>query len=290
MAKKITALFFFSLDCSNFGVNKLSSMKVFNFIRFIFCCLLLGGFFQVGVAQCDLRTNGKETLRLEMLSEGGTNGAGITWNPERKIYYCAMAGNMSYPIEVFNSQGSSIYNDAAGFDFRGFWYNPKTKSVEGNGYKNFGIWQSNMNSKGFPAGEGITILEITNQPDDNSCGAFEPKKQLVYFLEPGLSIFSITRSGKMSKKKIQLKDCPADEGSINYTTLIYTACKGKEFGILDYEEFKIYFFSKKGKFAGEVSLPDNATPESAFGFSYANEMVFIFDKENRVWTGYKICQ
>ena len=70
--------------------------------------------------------------------------------------------------------------------------------------------------------------------------------------------------------------------------MIYTGCKKKELGVLDYELKKIYFFNLKGKFAGTVSLPQNSTTEDEFGFSFANEMVFIFDKEKRVWTGYAV--
>src|SRR6218665_327241 len=75
-------------------------------------------------------------MNLQIVSEDGTNGLGVTYDEKAQRYYTAYAGNQIYPLEAFNAKGDFIFTTQLGVDARGFWYNSSTKCLEGIGYGN----------------------------------------------------------------------------------------------------------------------------------------------------------
>src|SRR5262245_58419425 len=59
----------------------------------------------------------------------GTRGASIAWHPLQKKYYAAMAGNIAYPLCIFDVKGQRISPDSqsCNMDVRGLWYNAVKK-------------------------------------------------------------------------------------------------------------------------------------------------------------------
>ncbi|MBM3432222.1 MAG: hypothetical protein FJX92_04360 [Bacteroidetes bacterium] len=82
----------------------------------------------------------KEVIQLVIPREGGANAANVAWHPIQKKYYAAMAGNISFSLAVYDNTGKllSPTDQETLFDVRGLWYNPTTKTIQMNGYNDFG--------------------------------------------------------------------------------------------------------------------------------------------------------
>ncbi len=228
----------------------------------------------------------QSVVTLSMDTESGSNGAGVAWNPEKKVYYAVFAGNASFPLVAFSSTGKKLDEFSAGFDVRGFWYNPKTNQIEGNGYGDGGWYSISLDGKGMP-GDANELLSGQHQPEAQAVGVLNPAKQTVIFYNEG-EITTYSRSGKQGKT-VEL-DLDFDEmEDLNYTSPIFTGAKGMEIGLLDVNTNRIFLFNmKSGKLGGSVDLPADAPTNAAFNFSYANGRVWIFDTDEREWLGYKV--
>ncbi len=231
--------------------------------------------------------NPKPGLKLAILQEEGTNGCAIAYNPTQGLYYAVIAGNATFPLEVFNAKGENVYQTTAGSDIRGIWWNPKTKQLEGNGYDDVGIVAFNCDKEGLPTSGNSTVFSGNNhQPLDQSVGTFDPIKKMMLYYENG-SIYQYTRKKGLWVKSTDLK---IDEVSvINNTSMIYTGKKDMEYGLLDYQNKKVLLFSAKtGALTKTIQLPSTASTNASFRFGYANGHVFLFDADERIWTGYKV--
>ncbi|MDG1658501.1 MAG: hypothetical protein P8H56_07965 [Crocinitomicaceae bacterium] len=65
---------------------------------------LMGSF----TTNAQLINNPKASLSLALKSTGGTNASGITYDPNRQLYYTVVAGNSEFPLEVFKSSGKLL--------------------------------------------------------------------------------------------------------------------------------------------------------------------------------------
>jgi hypothetical protein len=232
----------------------------------------------------------KSALKLTIQSEGGSNGAAVVYNPVKQIYYAVFAGNADYPLETFDQSGGLLSTSQAGNDMRGMWWNPKNGKLEGNCYSDGGIVAIDLDDQGYPYFANEVIFDgADHQPTEHSCGVFDPvKKEILYYSEGAVVGYS-RKSGKPSKTYIPLAlSVPLE--NINWSSMIYTGVKDKEIGILDEVSKKVYIFNKSGNQTATVQLPAEAPVNQAFNFSYANGLLFLFDKDSRVWTGYRIFQ
>ncbi len=244
----------------------------------------------------------KQTIILKMPGEtgvNGTNGANIAFHPIQKKYYAAMAGNSEYPISVFDIKGKKLSPDdlAAGFDVRGLWYNTVTKTIQGNGYNDFGWTNFKLDAKGIPTGNTV-FLEGMYQPGEQSVGTFDAKNKVVYFLS-GKKVIEYNSTTGIAGKEYALNiitdSTVADDAEstdlpyrYNHTTVAYTGIAKAEFGLLNTDEKKIEFYDKStGRLTKTISFPENAVCSDAFNFCYANGQFWLFDKDNRLWIGYK---
>ncbi len=258
-------------------------------LLFAFPMLMVLSWFQYQLnAQCNLKSSASSSIRIQMLAESGSNAASIVWNPENKKYYAIMAGNESFPIEVFDSRGNSLFHSLAKTDVRGLWFNPSTNSIEGNAYSEKGWFTYSLTPDGNP-NDLITLREGMNQTGENCSGSFDPQKKIIYFYDGGDEVQGFSRKNGKIKSKITLKGSPVSYEDYNSTTVVFTGCKGKELALLNYEQSEVHLYSIKGKYAGLVSLEtDGLTVEDRFNFSYTNNTIFLFDTYSKVWTGFKI--
>ncbi len=239
-------------------------------------------------AQTELRETARLKTSLTLTMDGGTNGTSVAFNPLEKVYYTVIAGNESFPIEMFDLKGNSVSGTSAGIDVRGMWWNPKTKSLEANGYSELGYFRMDVNSENALLGTATELVSGMNQPSEQSVGAFDPTKQQVLFYNEGIVSNYSLKDGKAGKKPLSL-DIPVDFMDLNSTTLIYTGVKGFEYGLLNYTYGEVLFFTRKGgKYAGSVVLPENAPLYDFFRFSYSNGLVWLFNAELREWYGYEV--
>ncbi|MBK7690197.1 MAG: hypothetical protein IPJ31_03440 [Bacteroidetes bacterium] len=242
----------------------------------------------------------KKTMEIKVAREGGANGAGVVWHPKLKKYYLGMAGNEIYPLLVTDASGK-ILSDVTlecMVDLRGFWYNPKVNAVQCNGYDSYGWRQYELDSKGIPTGTKI-LYDGLNQPDANSVGAYDPSSNKVYFLsaennmEFSVYLMSTGMFDQTMKLHLQntssneLNDQPGLSDEYNSTTAIYTGLPNKQFLLLNIDKERVEFYNVKGFMTGYKQFPPNTKLEDRFNFSFANGLVWIFNKESRIWTAFK---
>jgi hypothetical protein len=240
----------------------------------------------------------KKTMSLEMPGEDGTNGAGIVWHPILKKYYACFAGNTTYPMAVFAPTGKRISadNQETMFDVRGLWYNPGTKSIESNGYSDFGWVRYKLDAKGMPT-ETEAIVEEQAQPDEQSVGAFDAaKKKIVFFDKGSLVFYSLDGVDEETPIELKTKEAAADDdltddGDDDTETynnaVVYTGIPNAEFALLNVNDIKIELYNRKGVLTKVFSLPDDVSVKAKFNFGYANSTWWIFDTDTRKWVGYK---
>jgi hypothetical protein len=254
------------------------------------------------IAQTKPRTL-KKTIVLQMALTAeddmpGTRGASVVWHPIQKKYYAAMAGNVGYPLSVFDPGGKRISPDThiANADIRGLWYNPFVKAIQGNQYNDYGWFQYVLTPKGL-VDEVEELQEGMHQPDAQSAGAYYvPKKQVLFQKEGTVSFYNYQTAEEETTLEIfwgmksgqeGLDQLDSPEGIYN-SGIIYTGIKGGEIGFLNVDDRQIELYNiKTGYLTQALKIPDDATPELTFNFAFANGMYWLFDMENRKWTGYK---
>jgi hypothetical protein len=246
----------------------------------------------------------KKVLTLTPSDYAGGNGGAVVWHPAQKKYYTARAGNVTYPLDVFNAAGKRISgNDVTTMvDVRGMWYNSAKKKIYVSGYAEYGWSTYELDKAGIPASV-TNIADGQNQPDANSVPCFDAKKSLVYFLD-GTSIYAYnaTTAKKTSDYPVitlasgirgaygsnAIESDSKELPSFYNQALIYTGVPGQEFGLLNADKKQIDLYSTKtGERTQVLHLPSDTNPEHVFNFAYANDMYFIYDKTDHVWKGYK---
>jgi len=244
----------------------------------------------------------KQVIKLEIPREGGANGASVAWHPTEKKYYAAVAGNTSYCLGVYDSKGNRLSpkEQETMFDVRGLWYNPSTKTLQMNGYKEFGWAEYKLNSKGLPV--SVTVLRKgLNQPTEQSAGAFNSKENLIYFISEFGEVESYDAKTGRDMERIELKigygknETPEYEdyeaifnAFYNTTSIIYTGIKGAELGLWEVGSNAIELYNiSTGYLTRTLRLPEGVPTFQWLNFSYANGIYFLFNKETRTWHGYK---
>ncbi len=221
----------------------------------------------------------------------GTNGTGLAYDPVKKLYYTAFAGNSTFPLIVFKPDGKVVDdNTTTMVDVRGLWYNPKTAAIEANGFAENGIIQYQTDKNGVPTNYKM-LFEGQNQPEANSVGVLDPAHNEILFLELEDGVGTVHRYSRNTGKElgvIELQDLD-DLALYNTTAMVYTGIKGAELGIVDYELAIIYLFDiSTGENTKQVTLPLDTVVEERFNFAFANGMFWFFDTAYRTWYGYKM--
>ena len=245
----------------------------------------------------------KESLTLKIDREGGANGANIAWHPGLKRYYAAMAGNATFPMEIFDEKGKMLSPDnlETMFDVRGLWYNPGTKTLQANGYDNGGWSEYKLDAKGIPV-SSRKLSVITSQPDPQSVGVFDPKKKVLYFYdnltvgveqhnfkEGGIDSTIKLYLGVRKKDDISSSDIDNAKNDYNENAIIYTGVPKGEIGMLNVVKKQIELYNlATGLMTSVLKLPDTAPVQSSLNFSCSNGIYWLFDKSERTWHGYKL--
>ncbi len=246
----------------------------------------------------------KKVIQLKIPREGGANGAQVAWNPAEKKYYAAMAGNSSFCLGVYNTEGILVSSTSQQtmFDIRGFWYNPATRSLQMNGYNDFGIAEYTLDSDGIPADVKI-LKDGMNQPTEQSSAAYNPTEKVMYFFseDGGIEVYTLSTGGyermidialgltkEADKEKVFSRDNLEVLDDYNTTTVVYTGISGAEIGLLNHYKKQVEFYSlKSGYMTRKWLLPTDAPAQTILNFSYCNGIFWLFDKQLRIWNGYK---
>jgi len=211
----------------------------------------------------------KQVIEFSMPGENGSNGASLVYHPLQKKYYAAMAGNADYPLSAFDLKGTLLTNEdvTTGFDVRGMWYNSKTKTIQANGYNDFGWTNFKLDAKGNPTGNEV-FVEGLKQPTEQSVGVFNDKQQKVYFLKD-ISIVQYDLKGNEEKTfplnpKIVADDEMGEGLPSDYNgSAIYTGIVKGEIGLLNNTDKTIELYNlATGKPTFKWKLPDGIPDNS----------------------------
>ena len=247
----------------------------------------------------------KKTLELKMPKTiddemPGTRGAAVAWHPLQKKYYAVFAGNMGYPLAVFDAKATRISGDeqTAMIDTRGLWYNPTTNKITGNAYNNYGWFTYKIGTNGL-ATDYESIAEGMFQPNMQSVGVYNPIEKRVLFLNGSMIMqYNANREAVDSSTVIhwgRKKAEGAMPGEDMYmtpeeynTTPVYTGIKGRELAFINITNKQIELYdAKTGFLTSMLALPEDVATEPFFNFAYANNIYWLFDIKNRTWIGYK---
>ncbi len=243
----------------------------------------------------------KEVMTLKIDREGGANGANIAWNPKEKKYYAAMAGNESFPMEVFDAKGKMLSDETleALFDVRGLWYSSSAKALQMNGYDNAGWAEYKLNAKGIPI-SAKKLSVVISQPDAQCVGAFDDKTSSLYYYDyatVNVEKYDVKTGDKGNTTKLHLgakteKNInDADETTkdlYNQNAIIFTGIAHAEIGLLNVNDHTIELYNlATGLLAKTLALPEGAPQENSLNFSFCNNIYWLFDKKDRIWHGYK---
>ncbi|MFC4262978.1 hypothetical protein ACFOWM_08825 [Ferruginibacter yonginensis] len=228
----------------------------------------------------------------------GTTGSSVAWHPIFKKYYACFAGNVEYPFGVFDEKGNLLSdpNLSCNNDVRGLWYSPINRTIAGNAYNDGGWFEYKLDNKGMVK-ETKTVLEKMNQPEEQSVGCYNTAENKILFLD-GPVIKQYDTKGYAEKtidiywgqsKKPQ-EATMFDELPVEYNTrnIVYAAKPQSMIGALNIDNNSVEWYSlKTGLLIRKDNLPQSAPAPESFNFAYANDIVWLFDKENRRWLGYK---
>jgi len=246
----------------------------------------------------------KKVLELVIPEGDGANGASVVWHPVLKRYYAAIAGNAAFFIGAYDMKGNLLTpeDQEALFDIRGMWYNPASKTIQMNGYDTTGWAEYKLNAKGLPVDVRSFVRESI-QPNTQSTGAYDPVTKQLYFFNLDGNIDKYDFKSIKFKETLELTlgftagEAEGDPDEIdneiaiadyNTTTVIYTGIKNAEIGLLNVLNSEVELYDlKTGHITKKLSLPVDAPVEEALNFAYTNGIVWLFDKNNRTWIGYK---
>lgn len=247
----------------------------------------------------------KKVAELQMPGEAvsgmpGSRGASVAWHPVQKKYYAAMAGNFQYPMAIFDAEGkrvSSIYSTCKA-DTRGLWYNPVSKTIQGNGFDSTGWFSYRLD----PDGTGLSNLDIIQkgmfQPGAQPVGALDPAGKAVLFLSRDSVIRYRLADRDPAGGNIFIRwgiSSPTDQtdtdgrrDNYNYTTLVYTGIPNAQLGFLNFMDYQVELYNAKtGLLTRVLKLPEGTPAETSFNFAYANGIYWFFDMIQRKWIGYQ---
>lgn len=222
-----------------------------------------------------------KSIELKYTSAKGTNGCAVTFNPDKNLYYACIAGNAQYPLEVWDEKGISQKATPIGFDAQGLWF--KGGHLRGNALWGRGLFTINLDNQGLPTRVTQSFVQVI-QPNKQSVGAFDKTNKHIVFYENGyIYLYEYKDAGKLLEKFPVKYD---DIDNLNQNSVILTDIKGKEYGLLNHKEKQVLLFNKKGKLKATYSLPSHAITHKLFKFSYANNLVFLYNAETSSWIGY----
>ena len=194
-------------------------------------------------------------------------------------------------ISTYNANGDSLTTTFGSFNDRGLWYDPQTGLLEGNGEDTLGYGYFNLSSN------GDTITNFTSYVTGNvmpanangeAAGAYDTINQLVLFFNGNDSIYTYNLMTGAPVDTFVL-NLPAGYGAFN-NNVIYTGIPGMEIGLYDYVNYQIDLFSYTTHNCTAIyTLPLSCPYTSEYGFSYANNMVWISDG-SQYWYGYSLAQ
>lgn len=210
----------------------------------------------------------------------------VAFNPVTGLYYTSRVGNSTYPLLTFKHDGTLLFQDVAGQDTRGIWWNPNTNQLERNCFSAIGWAQIVLDGANNATSAFNVIFAGALSPNAQCEGAYDPvNNEVVFYNASSISKYNRTTGALISTTAIT----GVTFGSINTTAVIYTGVTGYEYGILDYTAKKVILLNRATcAYAGESALPAAAVTAVSHQFSYANNLLWLFNTTDNKWYSYQI--
>lgn len=229
-------------------------------------------------------SNSEASEFIQPYSMSGLSGAGVCYNPNKKLYYAAFIDGEDSPLEVYNNNYNFLYSGPIKAEINSIWYNPKTDKLEGILANNKGLFSIDLNADGIPYQINFIKTKF-DLPGGRNGAAFNANSNEIYYVVEGTLYI---QSLKNSKKKKLILEGFALNGYVEDAP-IYTGVKGYEIGLLGYGENKLYLFDlKTGKQSAQVNLGFGAELIESHNIGYTNNTLFIFSSYTYYWDGFKI--
>ncbi len=240
-----------------------------------------------------LRINTSGTLNTgpSLATSGGTtNWSSVAYNPDLDLYYAFRAGSTGMPFRTYDGTGATIVTNTTGFDFRGMWWNPNTKQLQGNGVGTSGYRTINLDASGYATNGGTTFITGLNQPNNQSNGAYDYNNNEIIFYH-NARLYTYDLNGNQLTDNAIVNFPEASNGDITTRSVGYTGIPGKEIIIYSELNARVYFIDKAtATYNGDfIDMPAGAPTPNNYGFSYANGYVFLReDSSADPWVSYEI--
>lgn len=247
-------------------------------------CIAFSCFNSYAQSQCDSAVAG--SLMLHATGNGSSRSA-VAYNPVKMLYYTATAGNSTYPLQTFDSNGTPDTSAAALADLRGLWWNSNVDSLEGNAYAGQGIYGIDLDpANGYAKGAQPNPMLPGNQINANSCATYDADSNEIVIYNSG-SIMTYNGSTDVLKSSVTITGLPVSVSNLNYTFVGYTGIVGQEYIVYDYSLKKVYFIDRSGAYQATSSLPASAPASSAYFLtSYANNIFWLYNSTTSNWESY----
>ncbi|WMJ72628.1 T9SS type A sorting domain-containing protein [Cytophagaceae bacterium ABcell3] len=230
-------------------------------------------------------SEGIEDIRLAT-SQGSNTRTGLAFDPANRLYYSVNGGTDSRPIETFYENAEPAHTSPAGFDYRGVWWNPYSRALEGNGHDLNGIYRHSLNENGYAISDGMNIKPGTSDLG-NLIGDYDYVNNLfVYYDNGSLSFFSAVDNEHM--ETVAVSGLEYSENT-NPGSVVFTGVKGYEYGIYDFVDRELVFIDAETKnVSGRTPLPDNAPQVDLGRVAFTNNMFWLYSDSDEEWISYKI--
>lgn len=233
---------------------------------------------------------GELVATVTLQCTGGTgNRSGVAYNPQKNIYYSVNAGSGSYPLELFDENGSVLQSITSNFDHRGLWWNSNTNDLEGTGNSSAGIWVQNLNENGLPIdpSSGTKTTLTNSKPNSQSNGDYDATSdEIVYYDDGKVYRYSRVNHTLIESKTIINLPATVSTSDLNNNTIIVTGIG--VVAVYDHVKKALYEINKNtGEYLNTIQLEASAPASSSFKMSYANGHIFLFDSVTKAWKGYK---
>ena len=240
-------------------------------------------------AQCDFNTNATASGDTLHCNGGDNYKTIVAYNPKDSIYYSINAGGQT-ANEYYDKNGTYLGSSTSA-DFRGLWYNSDLEVMEGNSW-NYYFQIDNLTPEGYlggiisnPFGGG----GLTSAPFNQCAGVYDyDSNNILYYNRD--TLWGESRADLTDITPVALTGVSL--ANVYSAALIYTGCSGKEIGLYDYIDKKLYLFNKStGVLAHTVNLPSstpiNSNSTHNYGLGYANDLLWIYGGTN-IWVGFNI--
>jgi hypothetical protein len=236
---------------------------------------------QTGYSQCSILANAVQ--QTPTLSGGSSyTKFSVAYNPVNNVYYTLNGNYLQTHSTVTGALLISMYSSG----LRSIWWNANTSALEGNGYSSLGIVQFTLSSIGYPTSRTTLFSGSNHQPTLNSQGAYDSGNNEIFYFYNGY-VYRYSRVTGSLLGTTAVSGLPVAVSSLTYYNVVYTGCSGKEVGVYDRINRRLYFINKStGAYVGYSQLPVGASSPNSYSISFADDKLWISNGYS--WTGYKV--